>query len=292
MGEAGPIPIAGGRQGREFTPRSPVGGRGRGASDRRRRVRPCASCTPFARHLGSAPSSENAGTPASAGHRQPPAREGHGGLVPSSTAWTGRHRWIHRRHRLRRHAHRQGDEDRDGMSVRPIRGAGLAVRPAARASARAADGERPVRRAPSAGDRPSRSTRRSTSRPRPATLCTPPTAGASPRSRPIPPATRGQRHDRPPPAWARVRSRSTSHITDIAVGPGEFVQKGAPFARVSADPPEPHLHFELWLTIDPADGVRGPAWPNDNDLDADRPDARALRLGGAGRSPTPSPAVR
>ena len=28
------------------------------------------------------------------------------------------------------------------------------------------------------------------------------------------------------------------HITDIAVAPGDFVQKGAPFARVSADPPE------------------------------------------------------
>ena len=55
------------------------------------------------------------------------------------------------------------------------------------------------------------------------------------------------------------------HITDIAVSPGEFVQKGAPFARVSADPPEPHLHFELWLTIDPPT-VSGPAWPNDNDL--------------------------
>ena len=55
------------------------------------------------------------------------------------------------------------------------------------------------------------------------------------------------------------------HITDIAVSPGEFVQKGAPFARVSADPPEPHLHFELWLTIDPPT-ASGPAWPNDNDL--------------------------
>jgi murein DD-endopeptidase MepM/ murein hydrolase activator NlpD len=55
------------------------------------------------------------------------------------------------------------------------------------------------------------------------------------------------------------------HITDIAVGPGDFVQKGAPFARVSADPPEPHLHFELWLTLDPPT-ASGPAWPNDNDL--------------------------
>jgi hypothetical protein len=40
------------------------------------------------------------------------------------------------------------------------------------------------------------------------------------------------------------------HITDITVTPGAFVQKGMPFAAVSAEPTEPHLHFELWAAID------------------------------------------
>jgi Peptidase family M23 len=41
-----------------------------------------------------------------------------------------------------------------------------------------------------------------------------------------------------------------NHITDITVAAGAFVQKGAPFAAVSAEPTEPHLHFELWAAID------------------------------------------
>jgi hypothetical protein len=41
-----------------------------------------------------------------------------------------------------------------------------------------------------------------------------------------------------------------NHITDIAVEPGAFVQKGMPFAAVSAEPTEPHLHFELWAALD------------------------------------------
>jgi hypothetical protein len=31
-----------------------------------------------------------------------------------------------------------------------------------------------------------------------------------------------------------------------------FVQKGTPFAAVSAEPTEPHLHFELWAVVDRA----------------------------------------
>src|SRR3954451_9351757 len=40
------------------------------------------------------------------------------------------------------------------------------------------------------------------------------------------------------------------HITDISVTPGAFVQKGMPFAAVSAEPAEPPLHFELWAALD------------------------------------------
>lgn len=40
------------------------------------------------------------------------------------------------------------------------------------------------------------------------------------------------------------------HVTDITVAAGDFVQKGTPFAAVSAEPTEPHLHFELWAAID------------------------------------------
>jgi hypothetical protein len=43
-----------------------------------------------------------------------------------------------------------------------------------------------------------------------------------------------------------------NHITDIAVAEGEFVQKGTPFAAVSAEPTEPHLHFELWAVVNRA----------------------------------------
>lgn len=54
------------------------------------------------------------------------------------------------------------------------------------------------------------------------------------------------------------------HITDIQVAEGDFLQKGSPFAAVSAAPTEPHLHFELWAVVDrdtsPAD------WPGDTDL--------------------------
>jgi murein DD-endopeptidase MepM/ murein hydrolase activator NlpD len=56
-----------------------------------------------------------------------------------------------------------------------------------------------------------------------------------------------------------------NHVTDITVAVGAFVQKGTPFAAVSAEPTEPHLHFELWAVIDPAD-VAEPDWPGDADL--------------------------
>lgn len=57
-----------------------------------------------------------------------------------------------------------------------------------------------------------------------------------------------------------------NHITDIAVAAGEFVQKGTPFAAVSSEPAEPHLHFELWVTVDRAEASSGPPWPGDTDL--------------------------
>ena len=56
-----------------------------------------------------------------------------------------------------------------------------------------------------------------------------------------------------------------NHITDITVAVGEFVQKGMPFAAISAEPDEPHLHFELWAVVDPTD-VAAPDWPGDTDL--------------------------
>jgi hypothetical protein len=56
-----------------------------------------------------------------------------------------------------------------------------------------------------------------------------------------------------------------NHVTDIAVGEGDFVQKGVPFAAVSAEPAEPHLHFELWAVVDRA-AAGGPRWPGDTDL--------------------------
>jgi Peptidase family M23 len=55
------------------------------------------------------------------------------------------------------------------------------------------------------------------------------------------------------------------HVTDIAVGPGDFLQKGMPFAAVSAEPSEPHLHFELWAVAD-SDPTDDAAWPGDTDL--------------------------
>jgi murein DD-endopeptidase MepM/ murein hydrolase activator NlpD len=56
-----------------------------------------------------------------------------------------------------------------------------------------------------------------------------------------------------------------NHITDVTVGVGEFVQKGTPFAAISAEPAEPHLHFELWAVVDRAE-VAEPDWPGDSDL--------------------------
>ena len=56
-----------------------------------------------------------------------------------------------------------------------------------------------------------------------------------------------------------------NHITDIAVAQGDFIQKGMPFAAVSAEPTEPHLHFELWAVVDRA-AAREPRWPGDTDL--------------------------
>lgn len=55
-----------------------------------------------------------------------------------------------------------------------------------------------------------------------------------------------------------------NHITDIRVTVGDFVRKGVPFAAVSADPAEPHLHFELWVVAERDTAAR--AWPGDNDL--------------------------
>ena len=56
-----------------------------------------------------------------------------------------------------------------------------------------------------------------------------------------------------------------NHVTDIAVGPCDFLQNGTPFAAVSADPDEPHLHFELWAVAD-RDPTDDAAWPGDSDL--------------------------
>ena len=56
-----------------------------------------------------------------------------------------------------------------------------------------------------------------------------------------------------------------NHITDLQVAVGDFVQKGAPFAAVSAEPTEPHLHFELWAVVNRAD-VAEAEWPGDTDL--------------------------
>lgn len=56
-----------------------------------------------------------------------------------------------------------------------------------------------------------------------------------------------------------------NHVTDIAVEEGESVRKGAAFAAVSAEPAEPHLHFELWAIVD-RDSADEPGWPDDTDL--------------------------
>jgi Peptidase family M23 len=55
-----------------------------------------------------------------------------------------------------------------------------------------------------------------------------------------------------------------NHVTDIAVTVGDFIQKGMPFAAVSSEPTEPHLHFELWAVVD-RDTSRA-SWPGDTDL--------------------------
>lgn len=55
-----------------------------------------------------------------------------------------------------------------------------------------------------------------------------------------------------------------NHVTDIQVADGDFVQKGSPFAAVSAEPEEPHLHFELWAVVDSA--TTAASWPGDGDL--------------------------
>ena len=48
------------------------------------------------------------------------------------------------------------------------------------------------------------------------------------------------------------------HITGIEVEEGQFVSEGRPFAQVSAEPTEPHLHFALWAIVDRRDGPPGP----------------------------------
>ena len=55
-----------------------------------------------------------------------------------------------------------------------------------------------------------------------------------------------------------------NHVTDIEVTVGDFIQKGMPFAAVSDEPTEPHLHFELWAVVD-RDTSRA-NWPGDTDL--------------------------
>jgi Peptidase family M23 len=52
-----------------------------------------------------------------------------------------------------------------------------------------------------------------------------------------------------------------NHITDIQVAEGDFVHEGEPFAKVSALPETPTLHFELWAVIDRRDGP-----PSDGDM--------------------------
>ncbi len=56
-----------------------------------------------------------------------------------------------------------------------------------------------------------------------------------------------------------------NHVTDVSVAVGDFVQKGVPFAAVSAEPAESHLHFELWAVVDRAE-ASSPSWPGDTDL--------------------------
>ena len=48
------------------------------------------------------------------------------------------------------------------------------------------------------------------------------------------------------------------HITGIQVSEGEFVSEGQPFAKVSAEPESPHLHFALWAIVDRREGPPGP----------------------------------
>ena len=181
------------------------------------------------------------------------------------------------------HPHGQGDEDRDGMSVRPIREPDwLFVPPLELPLALRMENGRfgaPRPRGPAlqiheAVDLAAESRQPGVRRPQP---------GASPRSRPTP-RRRGATHDRSPPAWAGFVSKYL-HIT-IAVGPGDFVQKGAP-SRGSRRPAGAHLHFELWLTIDPPT-ASGPAWPNDETLCRSTRRDRSTP-GRSGHSPTPSP---
>jgi hypothetical protein len=56
-----------------------------------------------------------------------------------------------------------------------------------------------------------------------------------------------------------------NHITDITVETGDFVHDGEPFAKVSAEPESPTLHFELRAVVDRrASGHDGA--PGDSDL--------------------------
>jgi hypothetical protein len=52
------------------------------------------------------------------------------------------------------------------------------------------------------------------------------------------------------------------HITGIRVAPGDFVHEGEPFAQISAEPEEAHLHFELWAVLDRAETGA----PGDSDM--------------------------
>ncbi len=63
----------------------------------------------------------------------------------------------------------------------------------------------------------------------------------------------------------RTRRTPWSFGGDSPSRVGEFVQKGMPIAAISAEPTEPHLHFEVWAVVDATD-VAAPDWPGDADL--------------------------
>ena len=115
-GRGRPDPASpGGRQGRALHPRiACAGGRVRRPSDRGRRVRPRPpALRPLAGHLGPAADARERRQARIAGHGQPPAGERARRLgVRRRRSGPADIGGAHRRHRLRGHAHRQGDQDR------------------------------------------------------------------------------------------------------------------------------------------------------------------------------------